>query len=93
MSAYVVVHATIKDQEQLKAYAGAAGPTVEAHGGEFVARGPSEALTGDDPHQIMVVIRFPNRQAATDWYHSDAYQAVIPIREQSMDANFILACD
>jgi uncharacterized protein (DUF1330 family) len=93
MSAYVVVHATIKNRDKLKEYSSAAGPTVEAHGGEFLGRGPSEALAGDDRHQVMVVIQFPNRQAATDWYHSEAYQAIVPTREQAMDADFILAGD
>jgi uncharacterized protein (DUF1330 family) len=93
MSACVVVHANIKNPDKLKAYASAAGPTVAAHGGEFLARGPSEALAGDDPHQIMVVIQFPSRQAASDWYNSDAYQAIIPTRDEAMDANFVVAGD
>ena len=91
MSAYVVVHATINDQEKMQEYGKVAGPSVVRHGGELVCRAPSEALAGADPHQIMVVLKFPTKQAARDWYNSDEYQAIVPTREAAMDAVFVLA--
>jgi uncharacterized protein (DUF1330 family) len=33
----------------------------------------------------IVVIRFPNLAAANGWFMSDAYQALIPLREQAAD--------
>ena len=38
-----------------------------------------------------MIIRFDDAQAARDWYTLDAYQSAIPIREQAMDAVFIIA--
>ena len=90
MSAYVVVHGTVKDADKMQEYGAGAGPTLAAHGGELVSRGPSEVLAGASPHQLLVVLKFPSRQNALDWYNSAAYQAVIPIREQAMDAVFVL---
>ncbi|MEQ8661467.1 MAG: DUF1330 domain-containing protein [Gammaproteobacteria bacterium] len=90
MTAYVVVHATVLDQNKMQEYGAAAGPTVTAHGGKFVSRGPSELLAGKSPHQVMVVLEFPSRQAATDWYNSDEYQALIPTRLEAMDSVFVL---
>ncbi len=90
MSAYVVVHATVLDQNKMQEYGAAAGPTVTAHGGKIVSRGPSEVLAGESPHQIMVVLEFPSRKAAKDWYDSADYQAVIPTRLAAMDSVFIL---
>ena len=89
MSAYVVVHATVKDADKMGEYGAGAGPTVVSHGGEVVCRGPSEVMFGENHHQIMVVLQFPNRQAANDWYNSDEYQALIPVRTEAMDAVFI----
>lgn len=90
MSAYVVVHANILDQNKMQEYAGGAGPTVTAHGGKFLCRGPATALAGESAHQIMVVLEFPDRAAAERWYNSDEYQALIPTRREAMDAVFLL---
>ena len=38
MTAYVVVHAKTKDQEELGVYAKAAGQTLTAHGANFGSR-------------------------------------------------------
>ncbi len=90
MSAYIVVHATVLDPDKMQEYAGVAGPTVSSHGGKVVCRGPSEMISGESPHQIMVVIKFANRQAAKDWYNSSEYQAIIPTRIAAIDSVFFL---
>ena len=90
MTAYVVVHATPKSPEKMQEYAAAAGPTLASFGGKLVARGPSETLAGSNPHQIMVVLEFPDKASATGWYNSPAYQAAIPTRLAAMDSVFIL---
>ncbi|MCH9671700.1 MAG: DUF1330 domain-containing protein [Gammaproteobacteria bacterium] len=93
MSAYVVVHGTIKDKEKMQAYGKVAGPSVASHGGEVVCRGPSEALAGVNAHTLMVVLKFPDQQAARDWYNSPEYQAIVPTREAAMEAVFVIAGD
>jgi len=90
MSAYVVVHATVKNAEKLAEYSAAAGPTVASFGGEFVSRGPSETLSGKHAHGVMVVIKFADRATAKAWYDSPAYQAAIPARNEGMDSVFIV---
>jgi uncharacterized protein (DUF1330 family) len=37
----------------------------------------------------VVVIRFPDAQALDDWYSSDAYQALIPLRTEAADVDLI----
>ena len=90
MTAYVVVHATVKNAEKLAEYSAAAGPTVASFGGEFVSRGASEVLSGNHPHGVMVVLKFADRATAKAWYNSPAYQAAIPARTEGMDSVFIL---
>ncbi len=90
MSAYVVVHATVKSPEKMAEYSAAAGPTLAAFGGKLVSRGASETLAGSQPHGVMVVLEFPDRASAKAWYASDAYQAAIPTRLEAMDSLFIL---
>lgn len=94
MSAYVLIQATIKNPDRLKEYAAIAGPSVKAAGGEFVTAGQVvEVLSGDHTHERAIVIRFPDADAARAWYRSDAYQSAIPIRNEAMDAVFVLAED
>jgi len=90
MTAYVVVHTTLKNADKMQEYGAAAGPTVAAHGGKVVARGPSEVMFGENAHKAMVVIEFPDRDAARRWYASPEYQAIIPTRIEAMDSVFIL---
>ncbi len=94
MSAYVIVHATIKDPEKMPEYGALAGSSIKAAGGEVITSGAVvDVLAGSHDHQRAIILRFADAQAARDWYASDAYQAAIPIREQAMDAVFIVAED
>ena len=91
MTAYVIAHATIKDQDKLSEYGAIAGPSIKAAGGELVtAAKVSDVLAGSHDHGRCVIIRFEDAQAARDWYGSDAYQWALPIREQAMDAVFVI---
>jgi uncharacterized protein (DUF1330 family) len=92
MSAYVIIHVTIKDPEKVKEYAAIAGPIVAAAGGEFVSAGAvADALAGQHGYDKAIVIKFPDKAMAQAWYKSDEYKVAVPIREQAMDAVFIIA--
>ena len=90
MSAYVIVHGTPIDPEQLGAYSKAAAPTIAAHGGAIVAKGAPTVLTGQSDHAMAALIEFPDADAARAWYDSDAYQALIPMRERGLRCDFVL---
>jgi len=90
MAAYVVVHATKKDDEKYEEYASVAGPSIIANGGEILTRGPSTALAGNSEHSMMVIAKFTSKEEAEKWYNSAEYQAIIPTREKAMDALFVL---
>ncbi len=89
MSAYVIVHAAIKNPEKMKAYAKASEPTVARYGGEFVFRGDVAAvLCGNHPFKRSGVLRFPDQDAVRRWYGSPEYRALIPERDQAADFVF-----
>lgn len=91
MSAYVIVHAAIKNPEKMKAYAKASEPTVARYGGEFVFRGDAVAvLCGQHPYKRSGVLRFPDKEAVRRWYDSPEYQALIPERDEAAD--FVFVC-
>ena len=91
MSADLVVHAAIKDMDKLKEYAGQAVPLIEAAGGERLFRGQvAEVPVGRHDPNFCVAFRFPDIDALRDWYNSDDYQALVPLRDTAADMTFIV---
>lgn len=89
MSIFVIATAKIKDPEKFAAYGKSAGPTIASFGGEVLCRGKFHAnLDGAAAHDTGAVISFPSQQAATDWYSSAEYQAIIPLRREAADMSF-----
>ena len=82
MAAYVVVDVERTDLERAARYAELSGPSVEGHGGRFLARGGAlRVLEGDWQPERLVVIEFESAEAAQAWYDSDDYRAAIAVRQ------------
>jgi len=65
-------------------------PSLEAAGAKFVLRGKVDSvLAGQHPRNIMAVIEFPDSATLKEWYNSDAYQKLIPLRTRAADVTFI----
>lgn len=88
MSALVIVSFNVLDQEKLKQYSAAAGPTVASHGGEFMVKGKSSTLHGDGNFDMTAVIQFTDMEAANNWYNSTEYQAIVSLRNEAMESHF-----
>lgn len=64
--------------------------TLEPYGGRFRVHGADvEVLEGTWPGTI-VIIEFPDVDAAHAWYGSPAYQEILPLRTRNMDADAII---
>jgi uncharacterized protein (DUF1330 family) len=90
MSAYIIVGFTPKNTELLQEYGTTAAQTIVKYKGEFLVKGPPQDLQGKYPFKNQVIIAFPTRELAESWYISPEYQAIIPLREQGMEAHFQL---
>ncbi len=90
MSAYILVRFNPTNTDKLTQYAASVPPTLKGYQGEILAKGPGETLHGDKPFLVQIVISFPSREQAQGWYNSAAYQALIPLRDEGMDAQFVL---
>lgn len=91
MKAYAIVQETVKDQAMFDTYRSGVVATLEPFGGKFVVRGGRLTIVeGEWPHPRVVVIEFPSRQAAEDWYKSPAYQKLLPLRLNSCAGNFVI---
>lgn len=78
---YVIVHLTVHDPDGYGTYTSQVPATLAPFGGEFLVRG-GEAIEveGTMPGARHVVLRFPSRTKAEDWYNSPAYQTILPLR-------------
>jgi uncharacterized protein (DUF1330 family) len=81
MAAYVVNEIWVTEPERFSTYAAQVPPTLAPFGGRYVVRsGFSQVIEGAPPGRI-VILEFPDRDAALAWRASPAYQAILPIRD------------
>ena len=90
MPAYITVDFTPIDKDKLQKYGAAVPGTLARFAGEYLVKGPAEQLLGDAAFQMQVILAFPSKELALAWYHSPAYQALVPVRDAAMRSQFRL---
>ncbi|MEQ9242093.1 MAG: DUF1330 domain-containing protein [Pseudooceanicola nanhaiensis] len=90
MSAYLIARITVTDPDDYQAYASQTVALAEKFGGRFLVKGGAqEGLEGNCPDR-HVIIEFPDRATALDWYNSDAYQRILPIALSSSERDIVV---
>lgn len=90
MPAYVIVETDINDPEQYEQYKAASPGAVASGGGRFVARGGELAVLEGDWHPSRVVIlEFPDVEAAKRWYDSPEYVEARKLREGAANLRMV----
>ncbi len=90
MAAYLVGHITIKDVSQWEIYMEGVRNSLLPYSAEVIFRGKlHKVLTGEHSHQNTVVIMFSDQATLQEWYNSEEYQELIPIRERAADVVII----
>jgi uncharacterized protein (DUF1330 family) len=62
---------------------------ILAHGGVYVAAGKGTVVTGDAPHDRVVVLRFESLDAVKSWFNSSDYQEANKIGQKYAHYNII----
>lgn len=89
MAAYAIVDVHVSDPERFKEYTREVPRTLAPYRGRFLVRGGvHETVEGDHRPERIVVLEFPDLDAAKGWYASSAYQNILPVRVQSSRASF-----
>ncbi|MGI9132561.1 MAG: DUF1330 domain-containing protein [Rhodoferax sp.] len=85
MAAYLVVDTLLDNPALYEEYKVRAKPLVEQFGGEYLARGGAITPKETDlwTPTRLVLIRFPDAQAANRFYDSPQYQELLPISRRS----------
>jgi uncharacterized protein (DUF1330 family) len=91
MAAYVVNEIVVTDPTLFQTYVTQVPATLPPFGGRYLVRsGATEAIEGEPPGRI-VILEFPDREAALAWRASPAYQAILSIRDASSTSRVYVA--
>lgn len=91
MSAYAIAHLrTPQINDDVLTYLERIQATLDPYGGRFLVHGGEvEVREGTWPGTI-VILEFPTAEHVRDWYDSPAYQAILPLRTNHIEADAIL---
>lgn len=83
MTAYVVAQMQVHDVAKYLDYASKVGATIGNHGGKILAANEADVREGEPPFTRTVIAEFPTSEAAREWYDSEEYRAILPLRLES----------
>ena len=91
MAAYVITDVVITDADLFAEFRAKLDPTVESRGGKFIVRGEDiEVVLGDWTSSRLVVIEFPDVEAAKSWAHSTEFCALKDMLSASSNTNIVI---
>ncbi|MGV9415869.1 DUF1330 domain-containing protein [Nocardia sp. NPDC003693] len=84
MPAYAVAHLHAVDVNAgIVEYLKRIDATFTEFGGKFLVHGGAQRAVEGPADGLVVVVEFPDYQAAQAWYDSPAYRAILPLRTEN----------
>ena len=91
MKAYVIVDVTITDPVKYEEYKKLTPASLVPFAGKFVARGgQTETLEGTWKPGRLVILEFPSKQKAQEWWSSAGYAPAKALRQAASNTQMIL---
>lgn len=91
MEHLIIVEADITDPGWVREYLAKVTPIVISYGGSYITRSSAvELLEGDRRPQYVLVAKFPSKDSALAFYHSEAYASYKAARQNGSSSNFLL---
>ena len=89
---YLVVDVKIDDVEAYGKYKEKVKPLIERYGGEYLSRGGEINVLENELWEPtrMVLVKFPDKESAMNWYNCAEYQALKKIRIDSATSTSII---
>ena len=88
---YVLANVKVTDPQQYEEYKKLSTKAFQAHGVQPLVRGGAvQVLEGDWTPDRMVLLEFPSKEKALEWYHSPEYQAAKKSRQGAAIMRMIL---
>jgi uncharacterized protein (DUF1330 family) len=91
MPAYIIVEINIHDHEAYEGYKKLTLDTLKNYQGKFIVRGgKTETLEGDWAPERIVVLEFPTKELAKQWWASEEYAPAKAIRQGASTTKMLL---
>lgn len=91
MEHLVIVDTDITDPSWVQDYLIKVTPLVLSYGGSYITRSSdSELLEGEHKPQYSLVAKFPSKEAALEFYNSEAYAPFKVARQRGSRSRFVL---
>jgi uncharacterized protein (DUF1330 family) len=92
MSYYAIAEVNVNNDSWVPEYIKNVTQLVHRHGGKYLARTPKiEKLEGErKAPQLLVILEFPSRDAATAFYSSAEYKPYLRARQQGASTDLML---
>lgn len=89
MAAYLIGQITVKDEDLWLQYVAGVQESLAPFAAEVVFRGKrDQVLAGQNDKELVVVIAFSGPAPLDNWFNSDKYQSLIPLRDAA--ANVVI---
>jgi len=91
MSAYAV--ANIKQMNmnsKVVKYLKEIDATLEPYKGRFLVHGKQGEVVEVSLPEHLIIIEFPDLEYAREWYHSEEYQKILPLRTDHSESDVVL---
>ena len=90
MAAFFIAQVKLKDGEKFQAYAAQAKAIFADYGAELITRGKAMgSIAGDVTHDAVAVMKVPDMQKLEAAFATDAYQAIVPLRDEAADITIV----
>lgn len=91
MSALMIATITVKNPEKFQQYLTKTQKVAAPYGAELLARGKVDrSLTAHvKDHDLTVIVRFPSIEKINEWFDSEEYQQLIPLRNEGTEMKMI----
>jgi uncharacterized protein (DUF1330 family) len=91
MPVYLIIEITVIDQDVYGEFVGKVSAVVEQYGGRYLARGGEVSpMVGDWQPERIVLIEFDGIEPVQEFFASQEYLDLVPLREQSATTRAII---
>jgi uncharacterized protein (DUF1330 family) len=91
MPAYIIVEVDVHNPEAYEDYKKLTPASLQPFNGKFIVRGgAAETLEGDWQAKRIVVLEFPNKDLAKNWWSSEEYAPAKALRQRTATTRMIL---
>ena len=87
MNALMIATVHVKEPGKFQQYLAKTKEVAANYGGELLLRGKADRALADhnQDHELVVIVRFPSIAKVNEWFDSEEYQQLVPLRDEGTD--------